>query len=106
LSHEKKNGSRIHKECLNNFFGPIFLPQTPYVLMCIKCMNVTKTKCPIVMSKVSKSQISKNFKPLIEHGPHWINFSILTFISENSRYFRGLYKIWNKIISFDMRKKG
>ncbi len=44
--------------------------------------------------------------PLIEHGPHWINFTILTFISENNRYFKGLYKIWNKIISFDMRKKG
>ncbi len=40
----------------------------------------------------------------IEHGSHWINFTILTFISEKDRYFRCLYKIWNKIISFDMRK--
>ncbi len=41
----------------------------------------------------------------MEHGPHWINFTILTFMSENNRYFRCLYKIWNKIISFDMKKK-
>jgi hypothetical protein len=58
------------------FFGPKVLPQTLYVLMCIKCMNVTKTKCPITMLKFSKSQISRNFEPLIEHGPHWINFII------------------------------
>jgi hypothetical protein len=55
--------------------------------------------------EVPKSQILGNFGPLIEHGPHWINFIILTFISENNKYFRGLYKIWNKIISFDMKKK-
>jgi hypothetical protein len=58
------------------------------------------------MQKVSKNEISKNFGPLIKHGPHWINFIILTFISENNRYSRCLCKIWNKIISFDMRKIG
>jgi hypothetical protein len=42
---------------------------------------------------------------LIEHGPPWINFIILTFISEKNRYFRSLHKIWNKTISFDMRKR-
>ncbi len=42
---------------------------------------------------------------MIEHGPHWINFTIVTFISENNRYFIGLYKIWNKVISFDMKKR-
>jgi hypothetical protein len=40
----------------------------------------------------------------IEHGPHWLNFTILTFINENDTYFKGLYKIWNKIIWLDMRK--
>jgi hypothetical protein len=74
--------------------------------MCIKCMNVTITKCPIVMSKNSKNQNFENFGLLIKHDVHWINFSILTFISEKNRYFRGLYEIWNKNISFDMRKKG
>jgi hypothetical protein len=68
-------------------------------------MNVTRTKCPITMLKFSKSQISRNFGPLIEHGPHWINFIIFTFTSEKNRYFGGLYKIWNRIILFDMRKK-
>jgi hypothetical protein len=53
-----------------------------------------------------KCQIFENFGPLIEHGPHWIYFTTLTFINEKNRYFKGLYKIWNKIISFDMRKKG
>ncbi len=73
--------------------------------MYIKCMNDTKTKCFIVMQNVSKSEISKNFGPLIEHGPHCINFIIITFISENNRYQRFLYKIWNKIISFDIKKR-
>jgi hypothetical protein len=69
-------------------------------------MNVTRTKCPIAMLKVSKSQNFENFGLLIEYGPHWINFIILTFISEKNRYFKSLHKIWNKIISFYMRKKG
>jgi hypothetical protein len=38
--------------------------------------------------------------------PNWINFTILTFINEKNRYSKCLYKIWNKIISFNMRKKG
>jgi hypothetical protein len=46
-----------------------------------------------------------NFDPLIEHGPHWINYIILTFITKNNRYHKGLYKIWNKIISFDVKQK-
>ncbi len=33
-------------------------------------------------------------------------FYYFTFTSENNVYFKGLHKIWNKIISFDMRKKG
>jgi hypothetical protein len=67
------------------FFGPIFLSQTPYVLRCIKCIYVTRTKCPIAMLKVLKSQIYGNFGPLIEHGPHWINFTIVIFISEKKK---------------------
>jgi hypothetical protein len=42
---------------------------------------------------------------LIEHGPHWIDFIIITFISEKNRYFRCPYKIWSKFITFDMKKK-
>jgi hypothetical protein len=43
LCFMKKKSSSTHKKCLNNFFGPIFLLETPYVLMCIKCMNETRT---------------------------------------------------------------
>jgi hypothetical protein len=93
LHHEKKN-SKIHKECLNNFFWPkIFTINTI-------CVNVYKTyECD------SNLMPYWNFGPSIKHGTHWINFIILTFINENNKYFRCLYKIWNKIISFDMRKK-
>jgi len=56
---------------LNNFFWPkIFYHKHFYVLLCIKCMNVIRTKCPIAILKVLKSQIFENFGPLIEHDPH------------------------------------
>ncbi len=29
---------------------------------------------------------------------------MFTFISENNKYFKGIYKIWNKNTSFDIRK--
>ncbi len=74
--------------------------------MYIKCMSVTKFKCLIAMLNISKNENFKKFGPLIEYGPHWINFIIFTFISENKINFRGLYKIQNKIIIFYMRKKG
>jgi hypothetical protein len=32
--------------------------------------NVTRTKCLIAMYKVSKSENSKNFGPLVKHGPY------------------------------------
>ncbi len=47
---EKKKSSKTHKKCINNFFqGPKLLPPTPSMLMCMKCINVTRTKCPIAM---------------------------------------------------------
>jgi hypothetical protein len=65
-----------------------------------------KNQMPYCNEKVSQNQIYENFGSLIEHGPQWINFIIFIFISENNKYFKSLHKIWNKIISFDMRKKG
>jgi hypothetical protein len=65
---------------------------------------MTKTQVPYYNVKSLKNEIYENFGPFIEHGPHWINFIVFTFISENNRYSRCLYKIWNKIISFDMKK--
>ncbi len=68
-----------------------------------ECDNLQMADCNV--NSFKKSNFG-NFGPLIEHGPRWINFTIFIFISENSRYFKSLYKIWKKIISFDMRKKG
>ncbi len=75
--------------------------------MYINCSNVTRTKCPIALYKISKNEIYGNFGPLIEHGPYWINFIVLTFISrkKKSNNFRCPYKIWNKYISFNMNKQ-
>jgi hypothetical protein len=67
-------------------------------------MSVKKLSALLQCKFFQKNEFLGNFGPLIEHGPHWINFIILTFISEKNRYSRCLYKIWNKIISFDRRK--
>jgi hypothetical protein len=65
-----------------------------------ECDNNQMPYCNVI------NQIFRNFGPLIEHGPHWINFTIFTFINGNNKYFKSLCKIWNKIISFDMKKWG
>jgi hypothetical protein len=106
LCFTRKINSRIPKECLNNSFWPkIFTTNTLYVNV-YKIYECDKNQMPCYNVKSFKSQISGNFGPFIEHGLHWINFIILTFISENNRYFKGLYKIWNKIILINMRKNG
>ncbi len=73
--------------------------------MYIKSSSVTRTKYPIAMYEISKNEFFGNLGHWYKHGPHWINFIILTFISEKNRYFKCPYKIWNKFISFDMGKK-
>jgi hypothetical protein len=60
-------------------------------------MNVTRTECPIIMLNISKNQISRNFGPLIGHGPHWINFTIVTFLSENNIYLEAYIKFGTKL---------
>jgi hypothetical protein len=52
--------------------------------MCLEPNDILQCK------KFQKKEI---FGPLIKHGTDWINFIILTFISENNRYSRCLYKI-------------
>ncbi len=74
--------------------------------MYVKWMAMTKTKCFITMSKYSKNEIFDKFEPLIEYGPHWINFIIFIFINEKKQIFKMfIYIIWNKIISFGIKKK-
>jgi hypothetical protein len=105
LCFMRKKSSRIHKECLNNFFWPKIFTTNTLCVNVYKMHECDKNQMPNCNVKSFKKSIFGNFGPLIKHGPHWINFTILTFISENSRYFKCLYKIWNKIISFDMIKK-
>jgi hypothetical protein len=42
---------------------------------------------------------------LIEHGPHWINFIIFTFINEDKENSKCIHKFWREFISFDIKKK-
>jgi hypothetical protein len=49
------------------------------------------------MLKFSKSQISRNFEPLIEHGPHWINFIIFTLTSEKKKTLEVYIKFGTKL---------
>jgi hypothetical protein len=60
---------------------------------------------PYYNVKISKCQNFGNFGPLIEHSPHWINFTLPTFISENNRYFISLYKIGTKLLHLTWEKK-
>jgi hypothetical protein len=52
----------------------------------ILCANVYKmyecdnNQMPYCNIKSFKNQIYENFGPLMEHGPHWINFIILILI--------------------------
>jgi len=106
LCRMRKKSSKTHKECLNNFFWlKIFTTNT-------LCVNVYK------MYECDKNQVLycnvKSFKrsnfwefwTIDRTWPTLDKFTIFTFISEKNRYFRSLHKIWNKIISFDIRKKG
>ncbi len=105
MSHDKK-GSKTHKGCLNNFFWPNFFTTNTLCLNVYKVYECDKNQMPYCNVKNFKKSNLWEFWPLIKYDPHWINFTIFTFISENNRYIKGLQKIQNKIISFDMRKKG
>jgi hypothetical protein len=70
-----------------------------------KMYDYDKNQVPYCNVKKFKKSIFWEFWTIDKNGPHWIHFIILTFISEINRHFRGLCKIWNKIISFDMKKK-
>jgi hypothetical protein len=53
-----------------HFFGPKIFTTNTLCANVYKIKNVTKTKCLIIMLKVSKNQKFGNFGPLIEHGAH------------------------------------
>jgi len=58
-------------------------------------MNVTKPSALLQCKKFQNVKflgiLNQNYFILIEHGPHWINFIILTFINENTIYSKCLY---------------
>jgi hypothetical protein len=74
--------------------------------MYIGCINVTETKCPIVFKKFQKVKFFGNFGPLIEHSPHWINFTIIIFISEKVDIINAYIKFGTKLFHLTREKKG
>jgi hypothetical protein len=72
----KKKSSRIHKQCINNFFWPKIFTTNTLCANVHKMYEYDKNQMPYYNVKKFKSQISENFGSLIEHGPHWINFTI------------------------------
>jgi len=101
----KKKGWKTHKKCLNKFFWFKILTTNTLSINLHKIYQFDKNQIPYCNVKSFKSENFDNFGPLIKHGTHWINFTILNFIGEKIRYSRCLYKIWTKIILFDMKEK-
>jgi hypothetical protein len=100
----KKKIKDSFKECLNNFFWPKIFTTNILCANVYKMYNVTRTKWPIVMQIISKSQIYRNFGPFIEHGLPWINFTILTFISETIDTLEVYIKFWTKLFCLTCEK--
>jgi len=69
-----------------------------------KTFKCDEEQVPHYNVQASKSENFKNYGSLIKHGPHWIIFIILTFISENNIYFKHMYKISREFILFDIKK--
>ncbi len=59
-------------------------------------MNVTRTKCPYNVKSFKKSSFWE-FWAIDKTWPTLDEFIILTFISENNRYFKCLYKFGTKL---------
>ncbi len=72
----------------------------------MKKYECDKNKCPIVMWKISKNEICKNFGPLIKHGPHWINFIILISRVEKIDILDVYIKIGTKLFHLIGEKRG
>ncbi len=47
-----------------------------------------------------------NFGPLIEYGPHWINFTIFTIISEKIDTFDAHIKLGTNLFHLTWEKEG
>jgi hypothetical protein len=69
-------------------------------------MSVTKLNALLQCKFFQKNEFLRNFGPLIEHGPHWINFTILTFISEKNDIPDAYIKFGTKLFHLTGEKKG
>jgi len=102
----RKKSLKTRKECLNILFCFKIFTTNTLIASVYKMFSCNKNQVPYYNVQNFKKWNFWEFGPLIEHGPHWIDFIIITFISEKNRYFRCPYKIWSKFITFDMKKKG
>jgi hypothetical protein len=99
-------GSKTHKEYLNIFLGHKILTTNTLGTNVHKIYECDKNQVPYCNVKKFKKWNFWEFWAIDRTWPTLDKFYyILTFIIEH-RYFRSLYKIWNKIISFDMEKRG
>jgi hypothetical protein len=107
LSLEQKKRSKIHKECLHKFFSfGIFTTNTlsTNVHKIYECDKIQVLyKCNV---KIFKKWNFKKIRPLIEHGPHWINFIIFTCISEKRNILETYIKFETKLLFFTWEKRG
>jgi hypothetical protein len=97
--------SRTHKKCLNNFFWPkIFITN-------ILCANVykmyecDKNQMPYCNVKSLNKWNLLEFWAIDRTWPTLDKFYYSHFHKFKRKNFRSFYKIWSKIISFDMKKK-
>jgi hypothetical protein len=92
-----KHGSKTSQMNVWTFFSSQIISQI--VLQPLKCFktisSLTRTKCHVVGIRFQKVKINY-LRPWIEHGSHWINFIILTFIDENSGNFTHLHEFLKK----------
>ncbi len=105
MFHEKKKVQRFRKNNLNNFFWRKNFIANTLCANVYKMYECDKNQMTYYNVKLFKKSTFEIFEPLIEHGPHLINFIILTFISENNRYLRDLHKIWTKLFHLTWEKK-
>ncbi len=105
MLHEKKS-SMIHKKCLNNFFWPkIFITNTLRVNT-YKMYECGKNQMPYCNVKGFKKSIFWEFWAIDRTWPTLDIFSYFHFHKWGNFLKKNLHKIWNKIISFGMIKKG
>ncbi len=102
LSFEQKKRSRIHKECLHKFFWLGIFTTNTLSTNVHKIYECDKIQVPY---KCNVKNFKKN-QAIDRTWPTLDKFYYFYLHKWKKKYFRGLYKIWNKIIIFYMKKRG